>query len=103
MTEAARVIYAAEAQRDLRRIYRWVERQSGRERARALIASIRERCTVYAGAPLAGRSRPELAENLRGFVSDSYVILYEPRRDGITVVRVIHGYRDVEKAWRESD
>jgi len=101
--EAPKVVYAAEAQRDLRRIYRRVERQSGRERARVLIASIRERCTVYAGAPLAGPLRPELAENVRGFVSDSYVVLYVPGRHGITVARVIHGYRDVTKAWREPD
>jgi toxin ParE1/3/4 len=101
--DAPRVAYAREAQRDLRRIYRWVERQSGRERARTLIASIRERCSIYAGAPLAGRLRPELAENVRSFVSDPYVVLYIPGRHGITVARVIHGYRDVTKAWREPD
>jgi toxin ParE1/3/4 len=98
-----RATLAAEAQRDLRAIYRWVARESGAERARRLVASVRERADIFAGAPLAGRSRPEIGDGIRSFVSGSYVVFYTPDRNGIVVARVIHGSREVDKAWRERD
>jgi toxin ParE1/3/4 len=45
--------------------------------------------------PLAGRARPELAENVRSFPVGNYVIFYRPLQDGIEIVRVLSGYRDL--------
>ena len=103
MARKPRATLAAEAQRGLRSIYRWVARESGAERARHLVASIRERADIFAGAPRAGRLRPEVGDGIRSFVSGSYVVFYTPDRNGITVARVIHGSREVDKAWRERD
>ena len=43
-----------------------------------------------------GRSREELASNLRSLPIDKYVIFYRPFKDGIRVERLLSGYRDFE-------
>ena len=45
--------------------------------------------------PLAGRERPELARGLRSFAVANHVIFYFARSDGVEIVRVMSGRRDV--------
>ena len=45
--------------------------------------------------PMLGRTRPELAPDLRSFPHRQYVIFYRPVPSGIEVVRVLHGSRDI--------
>ena len=42
-----------------------------------------------------GRSRPELAASVHSFPVARYVVFYRPAADGIEVVRVLHGARDI--------
>jgi toxin ParE1/3/4 len=42
--------------------------------------------------------RPEFGENLRSFAVQNYVIFYVTVPEGIDVVRVIHGRRDIHAA-----
>jgi toxin ParE1/3/4 len=51
--------------------------------------------------PMMGRARDELAEGLRSLPYRRYVIFYLPIDDGIDVVRVLHGARDVDAAMGE--
>ena len=44
-----------------------------------------------------GSERPELAPALRCFVIGSYLIFYRPQPDGIQVIRVLHGSRDLRR------
>lgn len=50
---------------------------------------------LLATTPLAGREVGELAPNLRSFPIGSYLIFYRPIDDGIQLIRVIHGARDI--------
>ncbi len=59
------------------------------------IASLHERFTTLAENPMAGRGRVELLPNLRSFAAGSYTIFYFPMEDGVEVMRVIHGARDI--------
>jgi toxin ParE1/3/4 len=43
-----------------------------------------------------GRSRPELAPDLRSFPVGSYLIFYQPLDDGIEIIRIISAARDVD-------
>jgi toxin ParE1/3/4 len=45
--------------------------------------------------PFVGEARPELAADLRSFSAGNYVIFFRPITDGIQVVRVLHGSRDI--------
>ena len=51
---------------------------------------------LLATQPLMGRTREELAKNLRSFPLGRYVIFYLPETNGITVVRVLHSARDID-------
>ena len=42
-----------------------------------------------------GRNRPDLAPELRSFPVDNYIIFYRPISEGIQVIRVLHGARDI--------
>jgi toxin ParE1/3/4 len=50
-----------------------------------------------------GRSRPELATNLRSFPVGHYVIFYVPLPKGAEIVRVLHGARDIESVLHEEE
>ena len=42
------------------------------------------------------RSRDELAPGVRSLAFGRYVVFFEPLQDGIDVVRVLHGTRDID-------
>jgi toxin ParE1/3/4 len=44
-----------------------------------------------------GASRPELSPTARILVVGRYVIIHEPRPDGILTVAIVHGMRDPER------
>ena len=49
-----------------------------------------------ASNPHLGRAREELSPGLRSLVFESYVIFYRTIPNGVAVVRVLHGMRDIE-------
>ena len=62
-----------------------------------LVDRIRFTCsTTLAENPRIGRSREELAPELRSFPFLNYVIFYRPIDAGVEIVRVLHGSRDIE-------
>jgi toxin ParE1/3/4 len=54
-----------------------------------------------AAADILDRAREELAAKLRSFPFGRYVIFYEPIKDGIDVVRVLHSARDIDAVFGE--
>jgi toxin ParE1/3/4 len=56
---------------------------------------VNEKCRLLAQMPELGRKRPDLAPGLRGLPVGNYVIFYRPMKDGIQVIRVLHGARDL--------
>jgi len=75
--------------------------ESGEERADRLLDLINEKCRRLAEYPELGRARHELLVNLRSFTVKNYVIFYQPATDGIEVLRVLHGARDVHRVFDE--
>ena len=58
-----------------------------------------EQFRVLATQPLMGRARDELATGVRSFPFGRYVVFYVPLDDGIDVVRVLHGARDIDTVF----
>ena len=56
-----------------------------------------------AQTPGMGRRREELASGLRSFPVGNYVVFYRPIEDGIEVVRVLHGARNIENLFKSED
>ena len=97
----ARVVRTSLARKSLKEIGRHIAQESGsRGVAMRFLDSIEEKCRLYATQPLMGESRPDLGENIRCFHVGNYVILYRPLDDGIEVLLVVHGARDVPALYR---
>lgn len=60
-----------------------------------LLDAIDEKCRLLARTPELGRKRFELAAGLRSLAIGNYVIFYRPAAEGIQVIRVLHGARDI--------
>jgi toxin ParE1/3/4 len=71
------------AQDDVEAAYRFIDR-------------IDAQCWMLAQSPYIGRNREELMPGLRSFPVGNYLIYHQPLQDGIEVVRVLHGARDIE-------
>lgn len=99
-----RIARTAKARQDLKEIGRHLARESAsRDVAVRFLTTIREKCTLYATEPELGESCPELGTAVRRFSIGSYVVFYRPVRDGIDILRVLHGSRDIPTAWRKAD
>jgi len=66
-----------------------------------LLERIEEECRLYATQPEMGTPRPDLGRNLRCFAVGQYVVIYRPTEEGIVVLLVIHGARDIPSIFRE--
>jgi toxin ParE1/3/4 len=101
----ARVIRHRQALTDLLEIWDHIAAKSDEARATAYIRKIRQKIEALAEQPGMGRSRDELSEGLRSLPVASHLIFYRPLVDGIEVVRVIHGRRDINAVFEvaESD
>jgi toxin ParE1/3/4 len=60
-----------------------------------VLDAINERCALLAQHTRMGRARPELAPDLRSSPSGRYVLYYRPDAEGIELVRVLDGAREV--------
>lgn len=59
--------------------------------ARKVVAAITTRFRLLARHPQVGTARDDLKKGLRAFSWKKYVIYFEPRAEGILIVRVLHG------------
>jgi toxin ParE1/3/4 len=64
-----------------------------------LINQIQAKCQKLADMPGIGHPREELAPNLRSSLVGKYLIFYRPDEEGIVVIRVIHGHRDLPRQF----
>ena len=60
-----------------------------------------EQFRVLATQPMMGRARDELAPGVRSFPFGRYVVFYVPLDEGIDVVRVLHGARDIDAVFNQ--
>lgn len=65
------------------------------------VDQLNEQLRLLATQPNMGRARNELASGLRSFPFGRYVIFCLPVNDGIDVVRVLHGARDIDAVFGE--
>lgn len=63
------------------------------------IARIEEKCRLLAEHPNIGTSCEALHPALRFLAVEKYLIFYLPLDDGIEIVRVLHGARDIESLF----
>lgn len=103
----SRIVKAAEARLDLYEIWEHIAIDS-EKRAAGLIDRFDGVFAMLAENPYAGRNRNEVRPGLRSFALSPYVVFYRPlvdsstqahSADGIEVVRVVHGARDIDRIF----
>lgn len=92
------IIKSPEAKADLVDIWDYIA-QSNESGADRLLDSINQKLILISNSPYIGRERHDLAPGLRSLPVGSYVIFYRLIGDGIEIVRVLHGARDIENLF----
>ena len=89
-----RLLKRPEAENDLDEIW-WYIAQDSPHQADRFLDRLQERFLALADFPKMGTSRDDLQAGLRSQPVGNYLIFYFPLADGIEIVRVLHGSRDV--------
>jgi len=84
----------AKSEEDLIEIWLYIA-QDNPAAADRVLEDMEHRFIMLADNPQMGRYRPDIAPELRYFISGKYLILYRTPTDGVQIVRVIHGARDL--------
>lgn len=91
-----RATFRQEAEADVYSAAKRIAEDAGLlEPAYRFIDIISEKAALIATQPEMERERPELAAGLRSFPVGAFVIFYRPSKDGIEVIRVPRGSRDI--------
>jgi toxin ParE1/3/4 len=88
------VVLDAVEENDLNAIYDYIAADNP-VAAFDLVISFQEKFNFLLENPRAGRFRPELRSDLRGFPVGEYLILYRVLEDVLEIVYVAHGRRDL--------
>lgn len=91
-----------EAIQDLNDIYDYISNLS-LDTASRFVDAFEQKCETLAKFPRMGKSYEDLAPQLRGIPLDGYIILYRVIKDGIEVIRVVSGYRDLGTLFSDPD
>ncbi len=83
------------AEHDLDEIWLYIARDDPNAADR-LINAVVEAMALLAENPKMGRARNELGPSLRGIPVGNYLIIYRPMENGVEVVRVMHGARNIQ-------
>ncbi|MBD2088320.1 type II toxin-antitoxin system RelE/ParE family toxin [Microcoleus sp. FACHB-1515] len=70
------------------------------DRADEFLDRIEGTLQTLAQNPGIGRRREELLPRLQSFPIGNYVVFYQAIEDGIDVIRVLHGSRDIEAIFK---
>jgi toxin ParE1/3/4 len=89
-----RVLKRPLAYADLAEIWSFIADDS-EDAADRFFAVLEQKFGMLATQPLMGRLRTELVTDLRSFPVGRYVVFYRPMPDGINLLRVLHGARDI--------
>ena len=97
-----KVTMRQKAKTDLLDIWDYIADDS-EKKADSLVDQIEKKIKKLANTPLVGRSRDELAKGLRSWPIKPYIVFYLPLPDGVEVVRVLHGSRDIGSLFLDDD
>ncbi|MBC6422428.1 MAG: type II toxin-antitoxin system RelE/ParE family toxin [Hormoscilla sp. SP5CHS1] len=90
------------ASRDLDKIFDYFVSRNI-EAGERFVEEFEKKCRNLVEFPNMGRSYAEIKPSLRGIPIEGYIILYRVIENGVEIVRVVSGYRDLPSLFFESD
>ena len=100
---SVQIRFSESAKQDLRDIWRGLAEYSGLSFADSTLAKIESKFQLLAQFPSSGRVRDELLVGLRSYPAGDFVIFYQILETTVEVVRVLHGRRDLDVIFDESE
>src|SRR5690348_736204 len=91
--------FTTAAMADLQEIGRYTKQAWGTAQARRYRQELKLVLKKLSLSPRLGFARDEIAPSVRSFTVCSHIAFYLPRKDGITVLRLLHPSMDVERAF----
>ncbi len=90
----ARIVSASAAKADAGEIWAYIAEENP-DAADRLLDRFDKLFRLLAAQPNLGKSVEGLAANLRFIPLGNYLVFYRPAKDGIEIVRLLHGARDI--------
>lgn len=84
-----------QAEIDLMEIWHYVS-QNNAPAADRLLRDIDAKCALLLERPQIGKTREEIGPGIRSFPYRRYLVLYRIIAEGVEIVRVVHGARQLE-------
>ena len=100
---SGQIRFSEVAQQDLRDIWRGLAEYSGLDFADRSLATIESKFQLLAQFPRSGRVRDDLLIDLRSYPAGDFIIFYRILEPTVEVVRVLHGRRDIDAIFDESE
>jgi len=91
----ARFTRTAAAERDLSEIWEYIA-EDNETAADKTLREIDAQCHVLGQYPKMGRDRSDIVPGVRSFPVGSYLIFYRETGQGIEIIRVLHGARNLD-------
>lgn len=95
----ARVTRRPQAEADVLEIWAFIAEDSIAQADR-WIDRLDESLALWATQPKIGRARDDLSPGIRSLPFGRYAVFFAPTPEGIEVVRVLHGSRDIEDQFQ---
>ena len=91
-----RYLLTVEAKQDLSDIRDYLTREAGARVAKSTLTRIRDALAFLASTPGSGHFREDLTDEVVKFWPlFSYMIVYDPAKRPIEIIRIIHGSREL--------
>jgi toxin ParE1/3/4 len=90
-----KIVRSPQSRRDLIEIWNYIAGDSERA-ADKILDRIEDGLRMLNDNPNAGRSRPELAPELRSFPIKNYILFYRLNKTGVELIRVLSARLDIQ-------
>jgi toxin ParE1/3/4 len=87
------------ARRDINAIVGYIAKDSPKA-SEQFANNLARKFTALADAPLIGREQDDYGVGIRTFPFGNYMIFYRPAKDGVVIVRVLHGARNLPETFK---
>jgi plasmid stabilization system protein ParE len=98
-----RADWTRQAKADLEDIYEFIARRDRLTVAKDVVRRLRDHCEEYASLAASGNvlgtAYDNLAEGVRIFTHQRWVVVFRPIHDGIEVLRIFDGSRDYPRLF----
>lgn len=77
--------------------------QDNSDAALQFVLNLRQQCQRIASHPLAYRTRPELGDGIRVAPVGRYLVFFKLSENDVTIVRILHGAREINSFVVDED